>query len=179
MGSLPHSRIDALSAIVLPPLSDYAVILLVEDLADDVELVRRAFTKAAVPNPIHIVRSGEEALKYLSGTEMYANRAEHPLPDLILLDLHMPGMDGFEVLAWIRAQPGIRTIPVVVLTSSDLVWDVNRAYELGASSFLVKPIDFQNYTELGRLVANYWLKAVKTPESFRPPSTRNGRPKKS
>lgn len=153
--------------------------MLVEDLEDDVELVRRAFAKAAVPNPIHVVRSGEEALKYLSGTGQYANRAEHPLPDLILLDLRMPGMDGFEVLAWIRSQTGIRTIPVVVLTSSDLVWDVNRAYELGASSFLVKPMDFEDYARLGKLISNYWLKAVKTPESFRPPPTRNGRSNKS
>jgi len=162
----------------LPPLSDHAVILLVEDLDDDIELVRRAFAKAAVLNPIHVVRSGEEALKYLSGTGSYANRAEHPLPDLILLDLRMPGMDGFEVLTWIRAQQGIRTIPVVVLTSSDLVWDVNRAYELGASSFLVKPMDFEDYTHLGKLISNYWLKAVQTPESFRPPPTRNGRSNK-
>ena len=152
--------------------------MLVEDLEDDVELVRRAFAKASVPNPIHVVRSGEEALKYLSGTDAYANRAEHPLPDLILLDLRMPGMDGFEVLAWIRAQEGIRTIPVVVLTSSDLVWDVNRAYELGASSFLVKPMDFEDYTHLGKLISNYWLKAVQTPEAFRPPRPRNGRSNK-
>jgi CheY-like chemotaxis protein len=148
---------------------------LVEDLEDDVELVRRAFAKAAVPNPIHVVRSGEEAVKYLSGTGAYANRAEHPLPDLVLLDLSMPGMDGFDVLAWIRAQPGIRTIPIVVLTSSDLIWDVNRAYELGASSFLVKPMDFHDYTQLGKLISNYWLKAVQTPQSFRPPRIRNGR----
>jgi CheY-like chemotaxis protein len=150
-------------------MSDHAVILLVDDLEDDRLLVRRAFEKAAVSNPLHCVSSGEEAIQYLGGTGPYANRAEHPLPDLILLDLKMPGMDGFEVLVWLRQQPGFRSIPVVVLTSSDLIKDVNRAYALGANSFLVKPLDFQNYTELGKVINEYWLRKVKTPETFRPP----------
>lgn len=159
-------------------MSDQAVILLVDDLEDDRLLVRRAFEKAAVPNPLHCVSSGQEAIHYLSGTGPYANRAEHPLPDLILLDLKMPGTDGFEVLGWLRQQPGIRAIPVVVLTSSDLIKDVNRAYALGANSFLVKPLDFQNYTELGKVLNQYWLEKVKTPETFRPPPKPNGRASK-
>jgi CheY-like chemotaxis protein len=150
-------------------MRDHAVILLVEDREDDVILVRKAFEKASLPNPIHVVRSGEEAMAYLKGQHQYANREEHPLPDLILLDLKMPKIDGFEVLAWIRDQPGIRGIAVVVLTSSDQIRDVNKAYALGANSFLVKPIDFQNYVELGKLIREYWMKTVKVPETFRPP----------
>jgi CheY-like chemotaxis protein len=155
-------------------MSHQAVILLVDDLEDDHQLVRRAFEKAGVCHPIHAVHSGEEATEYLSGLGPYANRLEYPLPDLILLDLKMPGMDGFEVLQWIRAQPGIRAIPVIVLTSSNLIKDVNRAYALGANSFLVKPIEFQNYTELSRLVNEYWLEWVEKPQTFRSPPKPSG-----
>jgi CheY-like chemotaxis protein len=93
---------------------DQSVILLVEDLADDVLLIRRAFEKAKVINPIHVVPNGEEAISYLNGSGKYANRAEYPLPDLVLLDLKMPGIDGFEVLRWIRQQPGLSSLRVVV-----------------------------------------------------------------
>jgi CheY-like chemotaxis protein len=156
-------------------LSDHAVILLVEDQDDDVVLVKRAFEKAHLPNPVHVVTRGEDAVAYLSGQKRYANREEYPLPDLILLDLKMPGMDGFDVLRWIRSQPGIRGISVVVLTSSDQIRDVNEAYALGANSFLVKPIDFQNYVELSKLLREYWLRTVKVPETFRPPPKANGK----
>src|SRR5258707_14008043 len=133
-------------------MSDHAVILVVEDQENDILLLRRAFASAAMTNPVHIVRDGEEALAYLTGEGKYSNRAEHPLPDLILLDLKLPGMDGFRVLEWIRRQPGIRGLPVVVLTSSDRIQDVNRAYEIGANSFFVKEFDFENYVEFSRLL---------------------------
>src|SRR5439155_12819930 len=133
-------------------MTDEAVILLVEDGEDDVLLIRKAFARAYLDNPMHVVKDGEEAVAYLSGEGQYANRAEHPLPSLILLDLKMPRMDGFQVLEWLRAQPGIRGIPVVVLTTSDLMQDVNRAYTLGANSFLVKPMDFRDYADLGRVI---------------------------
>ena len=153
---------------------DHAVILLVDDSEDDITLIRRAFEKAGVANPLHVVRNGDEAVQYLSGTGQYADRAEYPLPDLILLDLKMPGMSGFEVLAWIRQQPGIRALSVVVLTSSDRIKDVNQAYTLGANSFLIKPLDFQNYTELSKAVNDYWIRHVKTAEIFRPAPKPNG-----
>jgi CheY-like chemotaxis protein len=121
------------------------------------------------------VRDGEEAVAYMSGTGPYANREEYPLPDLVLLDLKMPKCDGFEVLQWLRQQPGFRTIPVVVLTSSEQVRDVNRAYELGANSFLVKPFDFTNLVSLSETLKAYWLNLNKGPEAQRLPRETNGR----
>ena len=154
-------------------MRDEAVILLVDDSDDDILLVRRAFEKAGLTNPIHTVRGGEEAVAYLSGVGRYSNRSENPLPDLVLLDLKMPKIDGFEVLMWIRSQAGIRGLPVVVLTSSDEMSDVNKAYELGANSFLVKPFEFENYTTLARVIREYWVKWVKNPETSRSPRKNN------
>ena len=149
------------------PLPEHAVVLLVEDREDDILLIRRAFDKAGLSNPLQVVGDGEEAIDYLGGIGKYSSRGEYPLPDLILLDLKMPKLDGFQVLEWIRAQPGIRGIAVVVLTSSDQLRDVNRAYQLGANSFLVKPNDFGNSVELARLLREYWMATVKFPETFR------------
>jgi CheY-like chemotaxis protein len=145
-----------------------AVILLVEDQEDDIFLIRKAFAKAGLSNPIYVVRNGEEAVAYLMGDRPFTNRSEYPLPDLILLDLKMPRLDGFETLSWIRRQPGIRSIPVVVLTSSEELRDVNRAYSLGANSFLVKRMDFENSIQLSRTIHEFWIKASKRPETFRP-----------
>jgi len=148
-------------------VSATSVILVVEDREDDIILLRKALSVAAVNNPLHFVRNGEEALAYLSGEGKYARRDEFPLPLLILLDLKLPGLSGFDVLAWIRQQEGIRALPVVVLTSSDQLSDVNRAYELGANSFFVKEFDFQNFVDVAKLLERYWLKMVKTPQSSR------------
>jgi CheY-like chemotaxis protein len=148
-------------------VSDTGLILLVEDREDDILIVLKAFELAALSNPIQVVRSGEEAVAYLAGEKRYANRKEYPLPVLILLDLKMPGMDGFEVLTWIRQREGLRTIPVVVLTSSSQMRDVNRAYQLGANSFFVKELDFNGGVQFCKLLQKYWLKAVRLPESER------------
>jgi CheY-like chemotaxis protein len=145
-------------------MSDGSVILLAEDREDDVLLVRRAFTKAKVPNPIYVVRDGEEVIWYLKGQGKYANREAYPLPDLLLLDLKMPIKNGFEVLKWIRQQPGLAPLRVLVLTSSDSLRDVNLAYRLGANSFLVKPLDFENARQLGSVIRDYWLRMSETPE---------------
>jgi len=134
-------------------MSERKVVLLVEDSEDEIMLICRAFEKAGIPNPLHIARDGEAALAYLSGMGKYALRDEYPLPALVLLDLTLPGMDGFEVLRWIRQQPGLNSLCVLVLTSSENIRDVNVAYQLGANSFLVKEVDFDNTLESSSRVA--------------------------
>jgi CheY-like chemotaxis protein len=145
-----------------------SVILLAEDRDDDIHLIRKAFARAYVTSPLHIVKDGEETVAYLKGEGKYSNRAEYPLPDLLLLDLKMPRMDGFEVLKWIRQQPELSTLRVVVLTSSEDMRDVNVAYKLGANSFMVKPMDFQNFVEMSKFLSGYWLRMSKAPDTARP-----------
>jgi CheY-like chemotaxis protein len=149
-------------------MSDQALFLLVEDDPGDALLIRRAFVQAKVLNPVQVVSTGEDAIAYLSGVGRFANRAEFPLPELVLLDLKMPGIDGFEVLRWIRAQPGIRGMRVVVLSGSDEMRDVNRAYQMGANSFLIKPVDFERFVEVSQALNGYWLWLSKAPEVSRP-----------
>jgi CheY-like chemotaxis protein len=154
-------------------MSDEAVILLVEDRDDDIALIKKAFAKAFVVNPLQVVKNGEEAIAYLEGEGKYSNRAEYPLPELMLLDLKMPRIDGFEVLKWVRQQPGLATLRIVVLTSSEAIRDVNMAYSLGANSFMVKPMDFEDVTHMSKFLTSYWLKMSKTPESSRSPRRSN------
>jgi CheY-like chemotaxis protein len=131
-------------------------VLLVEDDPNDVLLVRRAFRRAGLPEP-WAVGDGEQAVSYLSGEGGYADRAAHPLPALLLLDLKMPRMDGFEVLRWLRARTdGLRRLPVAVLTSSAENPDIHRAYDAGANSYLVKPPTFDGLHEMVRALGLYW-----------------------
>ncbi len=150
-------------------MPDSAVFLLAEDNPDDVLLIRRAFQKAKILNALHVATGGEEAIEYLSGQGRYVARAEYPLPSLVLLDIKMPRVDGFEVLKWIRRQPGLRGMRVVMLTSSDEMRDVNTAYQLGANSFLVKPVDFERFVEITQAISGYWLWMDKAPDVSRPP----------
>ena len=115
-----------------------SVFLLVEDNEDDAFFMQRAFEEARLKNPLHIVTDGQQAIRYLAGENGYADRAKHPAPDLIFLDLKMPGMDGFEVLAWIRKEQNSK-VPVAILTSSPEEIDRKRARELGADCYLLKP----------------------------------------
>lgn len=154
-------------------MPDRSVILLVEDQENDVLLIRKAFEKGQILNPLFVVRSGEEAMSYLAGEGKYRNREEYPLPDLMLLDIKMPGSDGFDVLRWVRAQSGFSSLLVVMLTSSDRVYDVNQAYKLGANSFLVKPLDFENYIQTCHVLKQYWLNMNKRPETTRTSDTPN------
>ena len=157
-------------------MPEEAVILLAEDEEDYVLLIKHAFSQANISSPLHVVWNGQEAIAYLKGTGVYSNRAEYPLPDLLLLDLKMPRVNGFEVLEWIKQQPGLAALRVLVLTSSQDLHDVNRAYQLGANSFLVKPMDFQDVVQLSRLIQEFWLKASKTPETYRPPRNAENEP---
>ena len=150
-------------------MPDTDLILIAEDTEDDALIIRRALQKAAVPNPLHVVRNGEEVMAYLQGHRQFANRDEYPLPALLLLDLKMPRMDGFEVLSWIRHQPSLKALRVIVLTSSEDIRDVNKAYELGANSFLVKPMDFENSVEISKFLNDYWLRTDKAPDIARLP----------
>jgi len=148
-------------------IKDPPLILLVEDREDDIVLIQKAFRRAKIEPALQIVRGGEEAISYLSGTGKYSNRAEYPLPWLVLLDLKMQRVDGFEVLQWIRKEPGLQALIVVVLTSSEQIWDVNKAYESGANSFMVKPVDFDDTAALANSIIQYWLQHNRFPQAIR------------
>ena len=138
-------------------LPQKAAILLVEDRSDDVALARRAFRELNLRNPFHVVSDGEEALAYVTGQGIYADRTRYPLPDIMLLDLKLPKLDGFELLGQIRKMPDLNPMRIIVLTSSEDIYDVNRAYALGANSFLVKPQDFSDFSTLIRTLSAFWL----------------------
>ena len=126
-----------------------SIILLVEDDADDEALTRRALEKNNVRNELVVARDGQEALDYLRGAPR--------LPELVLLDLKLPKIDGFEVLRRLRADERTRLLPVVVLTSSNEQRDVASSYSLGANSYVRKPVDFKEFTEAARQLGLYWL----------------------
>ena len=132
-------------------------ILLVEDNPDDEELTRLAFEESHVANELVVVRDGEEALEYLFGSGRYATRDLTDMPQLILLDLKLPKVDGHEVLQRIRADAHTKYIPVVVMTTSREESDLVSSYDLGANSFIQKPVDFVRFGEAVRQVGLYWL----------------------
>lgn len=134
-------------------------ILIVDDSEDDVYAIRRALKKANIVNPQQVVVHGQEAVDYLSGSGKFSNRSQFPLPFIIFLDLKMPIRDGFEVLTWIREQPALSGIVVVILTGSDEVKDHQRAYSLGARSYLVKPPKQSDLEQLVQSMESYWLRA--------------------
>ena len=125
-------------------MAKLATILLVEDDMHDVELMRLAFEKASIPFALRSVSHGGEAIEYLSGEGNFADREQFPTPSLILLDLKMPRVDGFDVLRWIQTQPPEKMAPVIVLSYSKLESDRRLAQELGARGYMVKPVDFDS-----------------------------------
>ena len=134
-----------------------SAILLVEDDDSDILLLRRAFRNAHIANPLIEVRDGQAAIQYLSGEGDYADRTRYPIPFLILLDLRLPKLSGFEVIAWMREQPQLAHLIVVVLTASDHVPDVTKARDLGANSYLVKPGNFEELVQMVKRIKGRWL----------------------
>jgi CheY-like chemotaxis protein len=138
-------------------------ILLAEDSDDDIFLLERAYKKAKLTNPLKIVSDGEQALAYLKGEGVYADREKYPFPALLLLDIKMPRMNGLEVLSAIRQDPQLRRLVVIFLTASNLDKDVNQAFDLQANSYLVKPADTDGMVNTLDKVKDYWLRINQYP----------------
>jgi CheY-like chemotaxis protein len=138
-------------------------ILLAEDDQNDILLLQRAFERAEIQNPLFVARDGEEAINYLSGSAHFSNRIEYPLPSLALFDLKMPKVSGFEVLKWLRSQPPLSSLPVVVFSSSNDPHDIEEAYRLGANAFVVKPSSNEARTQLSRYIKGFWLQFNEPP----------------
>ena len=140
-------------------------ILLVEDNPNDVELTLRAFKKNNLTNPIHVARDGEEALDFIFCRGEYSGRRPEDGPKLILLDLKLPKVDGLEVLRQIKGDPEKKMTPVVVLTSSREERDIVESYQLGVNSYIVKPVDFEQFLEAARTLGMYWILINQPPKS--------------
>lgn len=139
-------------------------LLLVEDNPEDLELALRALRKANLSSRVHVCRDGAEALDFLFCAGTYADRQNRAVPKVILLDLKLPKIDGVEVLRRLRAEPRTKTIPVVVLTSSKEQCDVVETYRLGVNSYIVKPVNFDGFSEIIRNLGLYWLILNQPPE---------------
>ena len=141
-----------------------SVIMLVEDNEDHLELTISALKEANMKNNIVALKDGREAIAYLKGEGEYSNRKAHPLPMLILLDLKMPRVGGKEVLKVIKGDERLRTIPVVMLTSSAMGKDIEECYDLGANSYIIKPVSFGDFVEKVKSIPLYWLLINSLPE---------------
>jgi two-component system response regulator len=133
------------------------IILLVEDNPSDIELTKRAFNKSRIANEIIITEDGQEALDYLFARGQYINRDARNLPALVLLDLNLPSVDGLAVLRQIRTEPLTSRLPVVILTTSKEEQDVAQSYDLGANSYIRKPVDFSQFAQAVEQMGLYWL----------------------
>jgi CheY-like chemotaxis protein len=138
-------------------------ILLADDDPDDRQLTRDAFAENRLVNMLHTVEDGEELMEYLRRQGRYADQKSAPLPGLILLDLNMPRKDGREALKEIKADPELRRIPIVVLTTSKAEEDILRTYDLGVNSYVTKPVTFKSLVELIKVLGRYWFEVVELP----------------
>lgn len=137
------------------------IILLVEDDENDAMLVRLAFQRNNILNPVHWARDGLEAIAYLNGEGIYADRSLHPFPEVLILDLKMPRMNGLELLAWVRDHPDYRVIPTIIMTSSQLDVDIEKAYSLGANTYMIKPASLDELAKMVKVAHEYWSLSVK------------------
>ena len=160
-----HSLAPSIRTNVGVFVMSYKMILLVEDNADDEALTLRALNKSKVANTIVVVRDGAEALDYLFCSGAYADRNPLDLPQVILLDLKLPKVDGLEVLRRLRAEPRTHMLPVVILTSSKEEQDLVNAYSSGANSYVRKPVDFNQFVDAIRQLGLYWLVLNEVPPS--------------
>jgi CheY-like chemotaxis protein len=140
--------------------SNYTI-LVVEDEESDALLLKRAFKRNNILNPVQWVKDGLEAIAYLNGQGVYADRALYPFPEVMILDIKMPRMDGLELLAWIRDHPDFRVIPTIIMSSSRQDHDITRAYELGANTYQIKPSSFDELTKLVKSAHEYWTLSIK------------------
>jgi|SRR5690606_15132137 len=138
-------------------------ILMAEDDEDDRMLAREALRESRVLNNLLFVEDGVELMNYLHHKGKYSDEATYPTPSLILLDLNMPRMDGREALAQIKSDPALRGIPVVILTTSKAEEDMLKGYDLGAASYITKPVNFRSLVELMRALGHYWIEFVELP----------------
>jgi CheY-like chemotaxis protein len=132
------------------------LVLIAEDSETDIFFLFRVMDQAGVVNPIFVVRDGTDALAYLQGTGRYADREAYPLPGIVLLDLKMPGADGFEILRWKRTQSRLQRTLMVAVSSYDGVYSINLAYESGADTFLSKPLTNEDVSNLFSAFEDYW-----------------------
>ncbi|MGZ4964882.1 MAG: response regulator [Limisphaerales bacterium] len=126
-------------------------ILYAEDDPNDVVIFKMAFKRATLPHELYVVEDGQSAIEWLQGKGQYQDRNQFPMPDVLILDLKMPRKTGFDVLEWVRANPELKTLPVIILSSSDMPADVKRAYHLGATTYFVKSASFQELVQYLRV----------------------------
>ena len=138
-------------------------ILIADDDPDDRELTRDALAECRLANNVHFVKDGEELMDYLNRRGAYQNLAGTPLPGLLLLDLNMPRKDGREALKEIKANPALRRLPIVVLTTSKAEEDILRTYDLGVNSYVTKPVTFESLVETIKVLGKYWFEIVELP----------------
>lgn len=143
-------------------MNNKQTILLADDSENDLLLMREAFKMAGCDIPVQEVHNGEEAIAYLTGDGPYCDRNKFPLPTVMLLDLNMPKSSGFDVLAWVRAQPGLKRLAIFILTASARNEDLERAFDLGATSYLVKPGSLETLTAMTRCLCD-WIRIIHAP----------------